>query len=97
PPPTLFPYTTLFRSRNAGLPLMPQAVRLRLGRDEIELPRWVRPEIARRYGLHERAFEMLAYAGRIGGKYHHAVVTGLAGLGKLIDRKSTRLNSSHVS
>lgn len=72
--------------RNAGLPLMPQAVRLRLARDEIALARWVRPEIARRYGLHERAFEMLAYAGRIGRKYHHAVVTGLAGLGKLMDQ-----------
>jgi asparagine synthase (glutamine-hydrolysing) len=72
--------------RNAVLPLLPRAARLRLGRDETELPRWVSRAVARRYDLHERAFEMLAYAGRIGQKYHHAIVTGVAGIGKLMDQ-----------
>jgi asparagine synthase (glutamine-hydrolysing) len=72
--------------RNAVLPLMPPAVRRRLGRDEIALPSWVSREIARRHNLHERSFEMLAYAGRLGRKYHHAVETGLGGIGKLMDQ-----------
>src|SRR5699024_12755514 len=77
PRPTLFPYTTLFRSVGAAQPQMPHA--LLRGGDR-----------------------------RFGGREADAVVVGPdlggQGLGELLrtrtprlDRKSTRLNSSHVS
>src|SRR5207249_6164395 len=86
PTPTLFPYTTLFRSRAAG------------GRSAAAQP--PRPHLGRAHpprrlaaGLHRRVRRQRVGAGRAPGHWRHA-----RSLGRVRpDRKSTRLNSSHVS
>jgi asparagine synthase (glutamine-hydrolysing) len=71
--------------RNSLLPLLPQAVQLRLGRDETQLPRWVSSTMARRYGLRGRAFVAASFGGRIGHKYHHAIVTNVIGISSITE------------
>src|SRR5437870_11111592 len=78
PPPssTLFPYTTLFRSRDPGGTLERQ----QLGGASDAQPGWGEVERAQRGGLHVRV------SLHRGGQ-----------LREQRDRKSTRLNSSHVA
>ncbi|MGH8243914.1 MAG: asparagine synthase-related protein, partial [Steroidobacteraceae bacterium] len=64
--------------RNALLPLLPRALQYRLVQDAGQMPPWVLRETVRRYDLDSRASMPSRYAGRIGGKYHHAVVTEVA-------------------
>ncbi len=70
--------------RNAIAPLLPRRVQLWLAHDETRLSEWVHPGVAARYNLGARQFEGLLYAGRIGHKYHDAVVMGLAAVGPTI-------------
>jgi asparagine synthase (glutamine-hydrolysing) len=71
--------------RNAILPLLPPVIQRHLSRNETALPRWVDSAMAQRYGLHERMFEVMSYAGDLGRKYHHAVALGVASLGRVAD------------
>src|SRR5207249_6785425 len=91
PHPTLFPYTTLFRSDSNPL------------RNQLR-ERGIEPEIASRYLGHgsglgharwvvERTFAWLHHLKRLLARYdrRHEIHEAF------LDRKSTRLNSSHVS
>src|SRR5207249_5715081 len=90
PPPssTLFPYTTLFRSLRHR--------HLEVGGEAPDEPPDVRPsEKERRVGRELQTLARLPCHEAIG-----AVAHGRAGerrAAPLVDRKSTRLNSSHVS
>src|SRR3989454_3625228 len=77
PRSTLFPYTTLFRSRLLG------------GPRELSPARAGRPPHAARRGV--PAARVLAYRGR-----HRRTPRAGRRLGEDRDRKSTRLNSSHL-
>src|SRR3546814_13619665 len=87
---TLFPYTTLFRSRHPSLGY----TRMHDGID-----------IGARYGspIHAAADGTVAFAGRNGGygnfvrvKHSGAITTGYGHMSRIaVDRKSTRLKSSH--
>src|SRR2546429_4890793 len=82
PRSTLFPYTTLFRSKHCG----PDGPRKPGRTDEVQRHRPVRPEGAgprRSRGLGEEQ-ELLAEWQTVPGR-----------TGRCRDRKSTRLNSSH--
>src|SRR5207244_13612320 len=87
----LFPYTTLFRSEVAR-PVAPleEVVEVELGdlggaADEPHVPE--RAELGRPSGAEERVRDRRERTQRVG--------TGLADLADHVDRKSTRLNSSH--
>src|SRR5207245_9537086 len=86
PPPTLFPYTTLFRSRGAAvLDDRPDAAAHTDARDDPE-DHVLRPHAARQRALHGHGHGARALRRqRLGGEH------------VLEDRKSTRLNSSHGS
>src|SRR5207249_7061413 len=81
---TLFPYTTLFRSRAGVRAAAPRHVRVRhlgLGRaDAVPRPRPVRNQAA------------LRHVRTLGNRARNSVCSA-----ESQDRKSTRLNSSHVS
>src|SRR4051794_41322934 len=79
PRPTLFPYTTLFRSRP------------RAATDDDH--RGLRNDAARRVEVFLKRPSARAERTFIGQAAHHSGPGGLPG----IDRKSTRLNSSHMS
>lgn len=68
--------------RNALLPLLPRLVQRQLVRDQGQVPSWMRQDTVHRYGLSARAFVASTYAGRIGRKYHHAVVTNVGAIGR---------------
>src|SRR5690242_21512195 len=84
PRPTLFPYTTLFRSAEPllarVLPVRPDHLRHpEVGRTELGVPTQVR------YVEVPRATEVVLRTGAADGRE------------LVVDRKSTRLNSSHMS
>src|SRR5207249_9989404 len=87
PPPraTLFPYTTLFRSRGGRLPVEPDGRRVRQGRPVSPSGHRGRTPRADRGGP-RRGRRRGVIAEQLGD---HAATSP--------DRKSTRLNSSHVS
>lgn len=60
--------------RNAVLPLLPRRLQHHLVRDDGQMSPWVAPALARQYDLHARALAPASYTGRIGSKYHDAVV-----------------------
>lgn len=67
--------------RNAVLPLLPNSSHLLLvhDQDEMAVVPWLKPGMMLRYGIRERhAVTASAYGGRIGHKYHHAVVEMVA-------------------
>jgi asparagine synthase (glutamine-hydrolysing) len=70
--------------RNAITPLLPAALRRRLGPEVTRVPPWMHPTIVRRFGLRDRAIEMTLYAGAVGYKYRHAVVQSLATVSRTI-------------
>src|SRR5207248_11244620 len=76
PRPTLFPYTTLFRS---GRLLQVDALAAALGQDFMKV------------GTQAQRIELLQEGGAIGARGDH----DQAGVAGKLDRKSTRLNSSH--
>src|SRR3546814_2204062 len=92
---TLFPYTTLFRSRGRGIDPLPRIVRHRcrkrfqpFGRQPLIL--FPRPATAALYADFAWAIDdQLGDVGRIeeGAQRRHTMIEE--------DRKSTRLNSSH--
>jgi asparagine synthase (glutamine-hydrolysing) len=66
--------------RNAILPFLPDLVRTRLLRDEAQMPPWILPSTARRYGLPARATAAAIYAGRRGNKYRDGVAASVAAI-----------------
>src|SRR3712207_7614955 len=84
PRSTLFPYTTLFRSRRCGLCAVVLRARL-AGRDRAAGP--VRRARAVRVGL----------AVHVPGARRRRAARGAVRRGHREDRKSTRLNSSHAN
>jgi asparagine synthase (glutamine-hydrolysing) len=70
--------------QNAVLPLLPAILRDRLVRAGGHVPAWIPSGVARRYALRKGTFSAAAYAGRIGHKAHHGVLTTLVGLGRLL-------------
>src|SRR3989442_7806874 len=83
PRSTLFPYTTLFRSRDLDDHIV----------DRVEgVPHGVLDAACQHVGLAH--CEIVAGPQR--GDHQHAVAGGAAEVDGLRDRKSTRLNSSHV-
>src|SRR5258707_9164768 len=82
PRSTLFPYTTLFRSRAAQQPAHRVPVPLGRGEDRhVAVAAWV--GVVRRHG--ERGMPVAGAVGHGGVAVQH------------LDRKSTRLNSSHAN
>jgi asparagine synthase (glutamine-hydrolysing) len=71
--------------RNAVLPMLPRKLLPRVLRDQGQMPPWVSVTAARQYRLRERTFAAATYTGRWGDKYHHAIVTSLIGIGRLMD------------
>lgn len=63
--------------QNAIVPLLPSALRRRLGPAVTRLPEWIRPTIARRYELHRRNYEFSLYSGQLGQKYRHSMIRGV--------------------
>src|SRR5205814_9211489 len=92
PPPPLFPYTTLFRSRPATLQLA------RKGPDTLGAQRVVRRRqidqiaVMRDHCPDPARGERRAKRRDVGVPYHWLAPL----VGRLRDRKSTRLNSSHL-
>src|SRR5690606_41774188 len=89
-PPTCFPYTTLFRSiqpRGVNVKLHEYQSKFRFAEFGIPIPRG---KIAT---TPEEAFQI---AKEIGGPTVVKAQVLVGGRGKAGDRKSTRLNSSHV-
>lgn len=70
---------------NAILPLLPRPIQQRLAKDQGQMPPWVPRTIARQYGLRARSSVASTYGGRAGRKYHHAIVTNLMGVRRLMD------------
>src|SRR5207253_11214125 len=93
PPPTLFPYTTLFRSLAAG--------HLRERHDGAQVRLFTDPQRREeeRCGLRQRVRQSPAEGQRLRRPAEHSRRKGPAVLLRVsaIDRKSTRLNSSHVA
>jgi asparagine synthase (glutamine-hydrolysing) len=69
--------------RNAITPLLPSTLRRWVGPEVTQLPPWVHPAIVRRFGLEDRAFEKALCSGRIGHKYHDAIVDSLITVSRL--------------
>src|SRR5207253_11494422 len=88
--PTLFPYTTLFRSRDVGKYV---TVNQMLARES------VRARIDSEHGISYTEFSyMLLQAFDYWWLYtHHGCELQIGGSDQWGDRKSTRLNSSHVA
>jgi asparagine synthase (glutamine-hydrolysing) len=70
---------------NVVLPLLPEYARNRLMRGGRAFPAWIWGAVAQRYGLRGRAYSAAVYQGRIGRKYQHAVLRGVAGLARGTD------------
>jgi len=68
--------------RNACLPLLPPILQRHLVRDQGQMPPWVLPAAARRYGLKESTFVTSTYAGPIGQKYRYAIAAHVVELGR---------------
>jgi asparagine synthase (glutamine-hydrolysing) len=66
--------------RNALLPFMPPALQQRLFLDQGRVVPWISHHAVRQYGLKRRETVAATYVGRIGHKYHDAMVTGLTAL-----------------
>jgi asparagine synthase (glutamine-hydrolysing) len=68
--------------RNALLPLLPRAAHVRLVHDQHEVlgTPWLARAMVRRYGLVAQSYSVPAYGGRLGQKYHHAVVATVSNL-----------------
>src|SRR5687768_17706130 len=81
PRSTLFPYTTLFRSRFTEASLVKELERLGIGRPST-------------YASIIDTIQKREYVEQIERRFH-ATMLGMIVTDKLIDRKSTRLNSSH--
>src|SRR5690606_39513018 len=92
PSSTLFPYTTLFRSSNAQARILSEI----LDEEERALTYKVTGWMLLWADLVAVVFIFQGL--RMGSQFWlwWAVLQGLLGLGFLADRKSTRLNSSHV-
>src|SRR5690606_40826348 len=96
PRPPLFPYTTLFRSPHAGLDAVMQQHILVMPEQRLELLR------ERRVGELRPGLEVVHHLAQEPGPAvaaaadHHTGRAGFAARPLHIDRKSTRLNSSHV-
>ena len=71
--------------RNALLPLLPPLVQRRLINEVGQMPAWVTGAMAKQYDLDRRAITPLTYAGPIGRKYQHAIVTALLTLASTLD------------
>jgi len=70
--------------RNAVLPLLPQAIRHSLLRNQGTVLPWVTRTAVRWYQLRDRVAAAATYAGPIGQKYHHGVVTNLVAISGLL-------------
>ena len=66
--------------RNALLPFLPVSARTRLLRDEAQMPPWILPSTARRYGLPARATAAAIYGGRRGNKYRDGVAASVTAI-----------------
>jgi asparagine synthase (glutamine-hydrolysing) len=63
--------------RNALVPLLPESVQSRLMADESPPGSWLEPEAVRKYGSGRGSAVLHLAAGPLGGKHHHAIVTGV--------------------
>src|SRR3712207_7115286 len=88
PRSTLFPYTTLFRSRDARRPLTTRARGLRSGAGDGSVAELRVGCLAHRGGLAGHRLDRRRVDERLGADLLQVVVG---------DRKSTRLNSSHAN
>lgn len=70
--------------RNALVPLIPGGLQRWIGPGVARLPAWVRPEIAKRYDLGRRRYELALSGGPIGGKYRHTMLRSVVALSKSI-------------
>lgn len=70
---------------NGLLPLLPSFLRKRLVRAGGHVPAWMPAGLARHHRLHDRTFSAAFYAGPVGRKYQHGVLTSMVGLGRLIE------------
>src|SRR5256885_12532791 len=86
PRSTLFPYTTLFRSEGKSA--------AHAGRDQAERGRFGPVDAAVGPGLGRRRLDLIVDLHELGGLAE--VVAGAEGRQIRLDRKSTRLNSSHL-
>src|SRR5207249_10137608 len=88
PTPTLFPYTTLFRS----IPHSVRAVSATFGSAK-KPSTWVEPSLKRDVRQHSRLENTRSAARTVSLTRRNGTCASVT----FIDRKSTRLNSSHVS
>src|SRR5438132_5654048 len=88
PRPTLFPYTTLFRSRDCKANAGVHAADQRVDADDFAVNVHQRPAAVPRIDERIRLDEILVYEARSGLLDNVRAAFG--------DRKSTRLNSSHT-
>jgi asparagine synthase (glutamine-hydrolysing) len=71
--------------RNAVLPLVPQVIRRSLLQGQGTVLPWVTRTAVRRYTLRDRVAAAATYAGPLGRKYHHAVVTNVVAISGLLN------------
>jgi asparagine synthase (glutamine-hydrolysing) len=66
--------------RNVLVPMTPGTLQRWLGPGIARVPRWVRPEMVKRYGLDRRRYELTLSEGPVGGKYRHSMLRSVVGL-----------------
>ena len=71
--------------QNAVLPLMPAAARRWLSLVQGRANPWITRAAARRFRLHDKVMLNASCAGPYGGKYRHALVTGIQALSHLLE------------
>lgn len=70
---------------NVLLPLLPGAARRRLISGNGGVVSWLTPDSVRRYQLGQRTISAEGYGGRLGRKYHHALVTDITAISRRLD------------
>src|SRR5690606_39494411 len=85
-PSSLFPYTTLFRSEEPPAPLV----------TDHEVPAWQRELLERVGGVDSTSFRGAYPFAEIEYEFDGPVTVSMQAFTPFVDRKSTRLNSSHV-
>ncbi len=71
--------------QNAFLPLVPDSIRRWIFRDQGRVLPWITLAATRRYQLRNRITAAATYAGALGRKYHHALVTNVTAISRLLD------------